>query len=159
MHWLWLPQAHCREVLTSAHSKGRPPWWFSGKESSCQCRRPKFDPWARKIPRRKWQPTPVFLPGKSHGQRSLAGSSPWTRKESDTTKQQQPPLVGDLGDLLEPLVTSQPGGQDQVGLVLPAQSPDAPCLCRQRLTRPLWGRPHSVLPQGWCPALQATSTC
>ena len=37
-----------------------------------------FDPWVRKMPwRRKWQPTPVFLPGRSHGQRSLAGSSPW----------------------------------------------------------------------------------
>ena len=40
------------------------------------------DPW-----RRKWQPTPVFLPGEFHGQRSLAGYSPWGRKESDTTEQ------------------------------------------------------------------------
>ena len=36
--------------------------------------------------RRKWQPTPVFLPGKSHGQRSLVGYSPWGCKESDTTE-------------------------------------------------------------------------
>ena len=36
--------------------------------------------------RRKWQPTPVFLPGESHGQRSLVGYSPWGRKESDTTE-------------------------------------------------------------------------
>ena len=36
--------------------------------------------------RRKWQSTPVLLPGKSHGQRSLVGYSPWGRKESDTTK-------------------------------------------------------------------------
>ena len=44
-----------------------------------------FDPWVRKIPwRRAWQPTAVFLPGKSHGQRSLAGYSPWGHKESDT---------------------------------------------------------------------------
>ena len=51
------------------------PWWFSGKESTCQCRRREFDPWVRKIPwRRKWQPTPVLLPGRSHGQRSLADS-------------------------------------------------------------------------------------
>jgi len=42
------------------------------------------DPWVGKIPwRRKWQPTPIFLPGKSHGQRSLAGYSPWGCKESD----------------------------------------------------------------------------
>ena len=43
--------------------------------------------WVRKIPRRmKWQITPVFLPEKSHGQRSLVGYSPWGRKESDTTE-------------------------------------------------------------------------
>ena len=46
-----------------------------------------FDPWIRKIPwRRNWQHTPVFLPGKFHGQRSLAGHSPWGREESDTTE-------------------------------------------------------------------------
>ena len=46
-----------------------------------------FDPWVGKIPwRRKWQSTPVLLPGKSHGQRSLVGYSPWGRKESDTTE-------------------------------------------------------------------------
>ena len=60
------------------------PQWLSGKESICQCRRPKFDPWAGKIPwRRKWQPTPVFLPGKFHGQRSLAGYSPWNCKGAE----------------------------------------------------------------------------
>ena len=53
-----------------------------------QCRRPGFDPWGRRIPwRKKWQPTPVFLPGKSHGQRSLAGYSPWGHKKSDMTEQ------------------------------------------------------------------------
>jgi len=46
-----------------------------------------FDPWVRKILwRRKWQPTPVHLPGKSHGQRSLVDYSPWDRKESDMTE-------------------------------------------------------------------------
>ena len=45
-------------------------------------------PGAGKFPwRRKWQPTPVFLPGKSHRQKSLVGYSPWGRKESDTTEQ------------------------------------------------------------------------
>ena len=43
-----------------------------------------FDPWVRKIPwRRKWQPTSVLLPGKSHGQRSLVGCGPWGQRESD----------------------------------------------------------------------------
>ena len=46
--------------------------------------------WVGKTPwRRKWQPTPVFLPGKAHGQRSLAGYGPWGCKESDTTERQQ----------------------------------------------------------------------
>ena len=53
------------------------PRWFSGKELICQCRRHGFNPWVGKIPwRRKWQPISVFLPGKSHGQRRLAGYSP-----------------------------------------------------------------------------------
>ena len=46
-----------------------------------QCRRPRFDSWVGKIPwRRKWQPIPIFLPGKSHGQRSFLGYSPWGHK-------------------------------------------------------------------------------
>ena len=61
--------------------------WLSGKEPACQCRRLKFDPQFGKIPwRRGWQPTPVFLPGKPHGQRSLAGYSSWGRKELDITE-------------------------------------------------------------------------
>ena len=67
--------------------------WLTGKEPACQCRRPGFHPWVRKIPwRRKWQPTPVFLPGKSHGQRSLVGYSPRSCKRVSqdlVTKQQQ----------------------------------------------------------------------
>ena len=58
------------------------PGGASGKEPACQHRRPKkcrFDPWVGKIPwRRSWQPTPGFLPGESHGQRSLAGCGPWS---------------------------------------------------------------------------------
>ena len=63
-------------------------WWLSGKESACQCKRLGFDPWVGKIPRRrKWQPTPVFLPRESHGQRNLVGYSPWGHEESDRTEQ------------------------------------------------------------------------
>ena len=55
------------------------PRCLCGKQSARQFRRHRrcgFNPWVGKIPwRRKWQPTPVFLPGKSHGQRSLAGYS------------------------------------------------------------------------------------
>ena len=56
-------------------------WWLGSKDSACQCRRQELDPRVGKISwRRKWQPTPVFLPGKSHGQRSVAGYSLWGRK-------------------------------------------------------------------------------
>ena len=59
---------------------------LSGKESACQCRRPGFNPWVRKITwRRKWQPAPVFLPGESYGQRSLVGYS-LDCKELDMTE-------------------------------------------------------------------------
>ena len=60
------------------------PYDSAVKEPVCQCRRHRFNSWVRKIPwRRKWQPTPVFLPGQSHGQWSLVGYSPWGHKESD----------------------------------------------------------------------------
>ena len=66
------------------------PGGASGKEPTCQCRRHKrswFHPCVGKILwRRKWQPTQIFLPGESHGQRSLARYSPWGHKESDTTE-------------------------------------------------------------------------
>ena len=48
----------------------------------------QLDSWVGKIPwRRKWQPTPVFLPGKSHERRSLSGYSSWDHRESNTTQQ------------------------------------------------------------------------
>ena len=59
---------------------------------SLQCRRPGFNPWVKKISwSRKWQPTQVFLSGKSHGQRNLVGYSPWGCKESDPTEQGHTP--------------------------------------------------------------------
>ena len=59
----------------------------SGGRIRLQCGRPRFDPWVEKIPwRRAWQPTPVFWPGESHGQRSLVSYSPWGCKELDTTE-------------------------------------------------------------------------
>ena len=55
------------------------------RQSIClQCGRPGFNPWVRKIPwRRKWQPTPVFLPGELYRLRGLVGYSPWGCKEWD----------------------------------------------------------------------------
>ena len=58
-----------------------------GKESALQCRIPRFNFLIEKTCRRReWQPTPGFLPGKSHGQRILVGYSPWSCKESDMTE-------------------------------------------------------------------------
>ena len=63
------------------------PGGSDGKESACQCGRARFNPWVGKIPwRREGQPTPVFLPGESHGQKGLADYSPRGCKESDMTK-------------------------------------------------------------------------
>ena len=63
--------------------------WLRWSSSIClQCRRLGFNPWVGKIFwRRKWQPTPVFLPGKSHEWRNLVGYNIWGHKESDTTEQ------------------------------------------------------------------------
>ena len=64
------------------------PWWLRRYRICLQCRKPGFDHWVGKIPWRKEQlPTPVFWPGEFHGQRNLAGYSPWDRKESHTTEQ------------------------------------------------------------------------
>ena len=92
----------CTMLRTSIHSssgtlatKSNPsdlfvtsvPWWLRWYGICLQCRRPEFDPCVEKIPwRRKWKPIPVFLPGKSHGQRSLIGYSPQDHKELDMTK-------------------------------------------------------------------------
>ena len=65
------------------------PRWHSGKESANagKAREHRFSPWVWKIPwRRKQHSTPVFLPGESHGQRSLVGYSPWGHKEQDMTE-------------------------------------------------------------------------
>ena len=82
----WEPKAYSTRLCDFAGF----PDSASSKEPACQCSRHKrcrFDPWVRKIPwRRAWQPTPLFLPGESHGQRSLVGYSPWGHKESDMTE-------------------------------------------------------------------------
>ena len=63
------------------------PWWLHGKESAYNAGDFGFHPWVIKFPwRRKWQLTAVFLPGESHGQRSLTGYGSLDHKESDTTE-------------------------------------------------------------------------
>ena len=74
------PGEYCLVFIKCSVNKSLPAMWETHIWS-------RFDPWVRKIPwRRKWQPTPVLLPGKFHGWRSLVGYSLWGRKESDTTE-------------------------------------------------------------------------
>ena len=86
--------------------------WFlciSGKESTCWCRRRRFHPWVGKIWRRKWQPIPVFLPGKSHEWKSLEGYNPWGHKESDTTERlTHTPNFGNFQVLFPQIFFSEP---------------------------------------------------
>ena len=71
-----------------------------------------FDPWVGKIPwRRNWHPTLVFLPGESHGGRSLVGYSPWGLKESDTTKQLHSHFNGRKGRGTEELLDEGERGE------------------------------------------------
>ena len=89
-------------------------WWLSGKKPTCQCRGRGFLPWVGKIPwRRKWPPTPVFLSGKSHGQRSLACCRLWHHKRvrhNWATEQQQyiPSVLAHAHPLWLPGKTSPP---------------------------------------------------
>ena len=72
----WFGLDSCFEIIRGLS------WWLRQSKICLLCRRPRFNPWVRKIPwRRKWLPTEVFLPGESHGQRSLAGYSPWGHKK------------------------------------------------------------------------------
>ena len=78
------------QIHTHTHIERELPRWLS-KEYACQhriCRRPGFKPWVGKMSwRRKWQPTPIFLPGESHGWRSLGGVTVHRVAELDMTEQ------------------------------------------------------------------------
>ena len=86
---LQVVEAKVFKYLTPNHSvrSNGLPRWLRGKGSTFHCwrhRRHELDPWVGKIPwRRKWQPTPVFFPGGSHGQRSLQATVQEVTKESD----------------------------------------------------------------------------
>ena len=86
-------QTWLKRLSSSSSSSNKPtqhlgwlPQWYSGGLSSPMQKRQVWS-WAGKIPwRRKWWPTPIFLPVKSHGQRSLTLYGPWDCKELDTTE-------------------------------------------------------------------------
>ena len=84
-----MPTSLVRELNPTYHNQdpAQPQKLINWTSLVAQTVKPGFDPWVWKIPwRRKWQSTPVLLPGKSHGQRILIGYSPWGCKESDTTE-------------------------------------------------------------------------
>ena len=90
-------------VLGAVRTLDRLPSWLSGNEPTCQCRRCGFDPWIRKIPlEEEMATTPVFLPKKSHGQRSLVGYSPWGCKEREREVAQWCPTLCDPMDCSPP---------------------------------------------------------
>ena len=97
--------------------RDRLPWRFSDKEPACQYRRLGCNPRVRKIPwSRKWQPAPIFLPGESQGPRSLAGYSPWDRKEWEATERLILSLFSRLPSHLKellPITKRQPSRQSE----------------------------------------------
>ena len=74
------------------------PRWLSVKESACQCRKLRFDPWSRKIPwRKKWQPTPILLPGKTPWTEEPGGLELMETQRHDLETDQQQQYVKALG--------------------------------------------------------------
>ena len=90
---IWFHTCNPSNIIFYLYTIKGLPKWLRSKESICQCKRCRFNPSVMKIPwRRKWQPAPVSLPGKSHAQRSLGGYSPRDCKRvrhNLGTKQQQ----------------------------------------------------------------------
>ena len=134
------------------------PWWPRGKESACQCTRHGFDLWVGKVPgKRKWQSTPVLLPGKSHGQRTLVGYSlrgcQRVRHDSDWTTTQIGQLACQdkspgLQNLLIPgCIYSHPGQFQWIHVVSQTQSWE-----KMYCTTPLY---DILLPRcNWCKSSQ-----
>ena len=107
-----LPEMHSQD--SSWHSLR----WLGGKESVCQCRRYKFDPWVGEMAwRREWQSTPVFWPGKSIRQGSLAGYSSWGGKSVSLEAEQQASQHTHCGSVHRAALCSQPA-QTQISSLL-----------------------------------------
>ena len=148
-----------KKVLIATTTAGHGlPWWLRWQIIRLQCRRPGFDPWVRKIRwRRAWQPTPVFLPGESHGQRSLesyicgVAELDTTERLSTTHSRSQilaPPFTGLLTPPGRPPFPCRNSSSDWTARVSPA-SPTA------SYTPPSW-RDCRVLP--WNPQASLPGT-
>ena len=115
-HFTWTSQV--QHLVYETKQKGI-PGGASGKESTCQCSRGGLDAWVRNIPwRRRWQPTPVFLPGESQGQRSPAGYSPRVHKrvgQELVTKQQQ--MRQKVEDFSGGYIVPRVGGETRLSII------------------------------------------
>ena len=107
------PLSHSRASLVAQMVKNLPIFWETW-----------FNPWVEKIPlRREWTLTPVFLPGKFHGQMSLVGYNPWTVKESDKTEHAHAHAVPASYQLRHQLTaTSPPETRRKTASLIPVQS-------------------------------------
>ena len=120
---------HCCLICSFPKTGGGLHHWLSDKESTYQARRCVFNPQSGKIPwRRKWQPIPVFLPGKFHGQngqRSLAGYSPWGLKRAGYDLSDETTTVKTCGASFHTLITTSVPGLGDSQVVLVVKSPPA----------------------------------
>ena len=150
------------------------PRWHSCKESICQCRRPGFDPWVRKIPwTRKWQPAPVFLPVEFRGQEPgrLQSTGSQRARHDLATEQQQPgeeassPSSVSLAPKVWPACSTSTSAGEGLEVLLEArdellwaeesrpplrQRPVRPLLHAQHLFKPSSTRPMTR--ESWSPA-------
>ena len=125
---------------------GRLPRRYNDKEPACQSRRCRVDPWVGKIPWRRWQPTPVLLPGKPNGQRSLEGYRPRGRKESAVTDGLSTDIISGNASFTPPVLKSD-GSAFNSSLFLqlskpPVSTPEYPS-CVPSLM--LWSNPPASL--------------
>ena len=98
----WCTCLHLQSLFVAEAARCRASLCLRPLRICLQCRRPGFNPWVGKIPwRREWQPTSVFFPGEFHGQRHLAGYSPWSHKRvrHNSIKQQQSETLSTLNQI------------------------------------------------------------
>ena len=132
------------------------PGGTSGQESTCQYRRPEFDPWVRKIPwRRKWKPTLIFLPGEFHRQRSLAGYGPRDHEESDITERltHTSQDVSELWPHVDDCSSEQKRDRAHITSCRSQKGDEMAYLCPHPATSPAPSHPGRSLPGSCCSCL------
>ena len=144
-------------LTESIFHKGLPRWCLKNLPTNARLKRRRFDPWVGKIPWwRKWQPSPVFLLGESHGQRSLVG--PWGHKDSDMAEHLTAFSIRPRRPVKRPEERAEPQDQPEAGA---QRLPCLSCVLRrvhshmrtsrspgiyQNLLKPLWTPPIPRFP-------------